>query len=472
MPKKICLIFLTLCLLLSGCAPAAQPEPDPVPEPDSAPEASAPAEVPAPEEPPEPELPERDRDWIEDIEFLRETIKENHIDPFYLRSEEDFDRDLDCLIAGVGDLSDNDIVFELTAIIASLRDTHLTINPEASHIYDACFPVNTCFFDDKLYLAAYHGDFEQFAPYMLHEIVAVNGVDIAYLVQKIDSLSYPGNSWYSREMFTGFHFYFVPAFFDWAGCDYKEGYTFQILNDNREVESVEVPVITQEEWRTGEWLYPENWSSLRYRRGGNQAGYIEGENGGCVYLATPDLEHPSSIEYIMNEAARLLEEHPDCGKLAIDLRRNTGGYTHTVWTLQEEIRQLDPEHTYILTGGRTMSMAMEAVACLKGSLDAITVGEPTGQFSSCFCFSGDKRVTEYQFTLPHSQLVVTVPDSWMNSKEDMSAMGIDFAFEEFYGEDGKLYEWENTILPDVYVYQDIEDIRQGKDTVMEWVLAQ
>ena len=28
------------------------------------------------------------------------------------------------------------------------------------------------------------------------------------------------------------------------------------------------------------------------------------------------------------------------------------------------------------------------------------------------------------------------------------------------------------ILPDVYVYQDIEDIRQGLDSVIEWVLAQ
>ena len=49
---------------------------------------------------------------------------------------------------------------------------------------------------------------------------------------------------------------------------------------------------------------------------------------------------------------------------------------------------------------------------------------------------------------------------------------IDYAFKERYDETGRLYEWENTILPDVYVYQDIEDIRQGRDSVMEWVLAQ
>lgn len=44
--------------------------------------------------------------------------------------------------------------------------------------------------------------------------------------------------------------------------------------------------------------------------------------------------------------------------------------------------------------------------------------------------------------------------------------------EEYYGEDGRLYEWEYAILPDVYVEQTIEDLREGRDGVMEWVLAQ
>ena len=45
-------------------------------------------------------------------------------------------------------------------------------------------------------------------------------------------------------------------------------------------------------------------------------------------------------------------------------------------------------------------------------------------------------------------------------------------YEEYYDEDGRLYQWETCIQPDVYVHMDIEDLRQGKDTVIEWVLAQ
>ncbi len=41
--------------------------------------------------------------------------------------------------------------------------------------------------------------------------------------------------------------------------------------------------------------------------------------------------------------------------------------------------------------------------------------------------------------------------------------------EPVYDDEGKLYERENTVLPDVFVEQDIEDLRLGKDSLMEWV---
>ncbi len=459
MRKRLCLLLLVLSLLLTACSPATQPEPTPAPE------------APVPEEPPEPELSQREKEWTEDIEFFRENIKEKHADPFYFCPEEEFDWRLDQLAARVGDLSDNDIFFELTAIAARLGDIHLNVYPGASHIYDRMFPAKVKFFDNKLYLTAFQEGFEHLRPYLLREIVAVNGVDIAYLERKIESVSNPANRWYSRETFTELHYFFVPAFFDWAGCGYTEGYTFQILNENQEVESVEIPLITGDEWKQGQWICPENWDSLRYLRSGIQAEYIEAENGGCVYVSFAVMDYPSSIRRLINEAAELLEEHADCGKLVIDLRMNTGGWSTVIWALQDTVRQLKPECTYVLTGGGTMSMAINAIACFRGGLDAITVGEPTGQFSSFFAYSGDAE-NERRFTLPHSQLEVEVSNLWNDSATDLPLFDIDYAFKERYDETGRLYEWENTILPDVYVYQDIEDIRQGRDSVMEWVLAQ
>ena len=89
--NSICLFLLACCLLLTACGPAAQTEPEADPPPASAVEASAPEEIPAPEKPAEPELSQRDKDWIEDIEFLREEYRTKHADPFYFCSEEEFD---------------------------------------------------------------------------------------------------------------------------------------------------------------------------------------------------------------------------------------------------------------------------------------------------------------------------------------------------------------------------------------------
>jgi hypothetical protein len=49
--------------------------------------------------------------------------------------------------------------------------------PYAPH-YDRYFPVSVACFGSKLYLTSYLEGYEQLAPYLLHDIVAVNGVDI------------------------------------------------------------------------------------------------------------------------------------------------------------------------------------------------------------------------------------------------------------------------------------------------------
>lgn len=164
---------------------------------------------------------------------------------------------------------------------------------------------------------------------------------------------------------------------------------------------------------------------------------------------------------LFEKAAGLLEAHPYCGKLVIDLRNNHGGYLDVLDFLREDvqtIKALSINHTYLLIGGRTVSAATGCVSLFKEELDAVTVGEPTGQFTSFFYNSHTMELV-----LPLSQLSVPISTGWREGNDFAGAV---------YDEDGRLYEWENTILPDVYIHQDIEDIRQGKNSVLERVLAQ
>lgn len=466
MRKKFRLFSLAFCLLLTACAPAAQPEPEPDPAPEV--EASAPEDIPAPEEPPEPELPQRDRDWIEDIEFLREEYKAKHPDPFYLCPEEEFDWKLDQLIAKVDELSDSDVFYEMAAIVKGMGDTHTTLWWGGDlPLCDRIFTINMIPLDGKLYVLNYLEGYDQFEPYLMHEIVGVNGLDSLYLMSRSAELYEPYN-WHAKT-----EFYEYPTFFDWVGCDYKEGYTFQILNDNQEVESVEVPVVTLKEGQEGSWIYPENWDSLIYRKNGDQTAYCEGPNGGSILWCLREMHYLSNFWLELKEIKTLLEEHPDCNKLTVDLRYCSGGsadFLPFVEELRRETELLEKMDIYVATGGSTASASTKMIAFFKGEFGAVTVGEPAGEFSSFYSRSEERDRSPT--VLPHSQIMVLISDRWRDSAELLEGMGIEMVYEEYYGEDGRIYQWETCIQPDVFVHPDIEDLRQGKDTVMEWVLAQ
>jgi len=463
MRKNAFPFLLALCLLLAACKPAAQPEPDPSPTPTAG--ASAPA---APEASPEPELPQRDRDWIEDIEFLREEYKTKHANPFFFCPEEEFDWKLDRLAAKVGELSDSDIFYELASIIKGMGDTHTTLWWSGPlPICDRVFPVYMFPLNGKLYLYAYLEGFEQFEPYMLREVVGVNGVDSLYLIRR------------SAELYEPFHrhsegeFNQYPSFFDWVGCDYKEGYTFQILNDNQAVESVEVPVLTLKDGQSRPWVYPENWDSLFYLQSGDRTTYYEGADGGCIQWCMGELWYLSHTWSDLKEIGKLMEEHPDCRKLAVDLRKCPGGSADSL-PFVEEIRKnaelFEGKQIYVLTGGETASAATRMIAFFKAEFGAVTVGEPTGEFSSFYSRSLEQE--DHPTILPHSQITVKISDLWRDSAELLEELDIAPIYEEYYDEAGRLYPWETCIRPDVYVHQDIECLRQGRDAVLEWVLAQ
>ena len=472
MGKKLTILFLTLAALLavSGCAESGETLPpeaalgEETTEPDTP---AAPAEPNEPEPEPAPALSERDQGWVDDINYLREQIKDNHYDPFYWCPEEEFDWKLDQLAAKVGELSDSDIFFELSAVIAGLGDNHTYLGPPSSGplanlYYKECFPIDPIHREGKLYLQAYQEGYEQFAPYLCHEIVAVNGVDISYIWRRFEEFRYP----YSVAQGTRFENYFVPSFLRWAGCGYQEGFTLQILNDNREVVSLDLPVVSYDEFSAGEWIEPELPKTIK--TGGNWAEYIqEGENS-CIYVSFADmlvlldgLEF-SDMEYYMDFAEKtnaLIAAHPDCRKLVIDLRRNGGGRAGPARYICE-IEAPSIEQTYALVGPNTGSAAMTAAAKAKAELDAVLVGSPTGQFTEFFCPMTEKTYA----TLPYSGIYLAYSDFWYRCPDDIVEVHRD--------KKGRLYKWENTILPDVYVEQTIEDLREGRDGVMEWVLAQ
>lgn len=469
MNRKRVIAVLTLCFLLTlwGCQAQSSSESEPEAEASSqtAEETSTPPSAsPQPSAPEATALPQREQNWIEDLEFLRTEYKKLHIKPFYFVEEEEFDFKIDQLKRHVAEISDENMFFEIQAVLSDFNDPHLRLNDV--QLYDEVMPIDTVCCGDKIYLESYLEGYEELAPYYLQEIVAIDGIDIGYIQEKAESILYPSNPWFNKERLPTL--LYTPRFLDWVGCGLDEGekgenssYTYHILNDANQVEKVEISPLAYSQTEEKELRIPEGYQypDSQLYRAQNEAEYIEDERGGYVILHFPDMDSGEREFYdsFFDNGKELLEAHPGC-KLIVDLRKNGGGQSVVHSYTRDEItswRELEISQTYILTGGGMASASIELSTVFKDVLNAIAVGEPTGQFHATL--GGDQQIE-----LPHSKLRITVPDAWFN--------GIHPKNDFVYDEHNKLYLWENTVMPDVYVALDVEDMRQGKDSVVEWVL--
>lgn len=466
MKRHICfllafLLFISFCF--TACSSGQNAASTAVSQTTSQPQAgssssqslSEPALISSAAEDPEAELSQREKDWRADFAYFKRHYLMYHPDPFYYVSEEEFDWQIGQLVKKVDQLSDMDLYFEFAKIVAGLGDNHTSVHTP-NDFNDRIFPVGAKYFGEKLYLCGYLKGYEQFEPYQLHEIVSINGVDIKYLQKKAESVLYPTNEWCSKDWFgEGF---FNPCFFDWACRNTEAGYTVQLLDDNQRVVSLELPVIAYDP-DTLVVVKPENWDKLpRLQETG--VSFYETEKGNYVYLALIGATmYDRGIFYheLMQEVSSLLTEHPG-SKLVVDLREHPGGDDRVVEDIKSDFPLLKESYepkTYVLTGGGTMSASIHMLLVFKEEFGAVQAGEPTGQFTSLWGYSNPVTMT-----MPRSQISFNVATHFVeNTSKNL-----------FYDENGKLYEWENTVLPDVYVSQTIEDIKAGKDSVIEWVL--
>lgn len=459
MLRKLTSLFAAVCLLLLwGCSGPSDYQ-APLSDLSSEPGPSAGLTPAAPET--AAELSAREKAWREDLEFLRAKYKELHPAPFKYVSEEEFDFRLEQLKRRIPELSDTDMYFEIRKLVAGFCDVHTTATGP-DYLYERLFPFSVISLGEKVYMYLYD---EKYAgllePCFLREIVAVNGVDMSYIRQKASELLYPTNSWYNKEYLP--YYFYLPALLDWAGCGHQEGYTFHILNEDNQVELIEVPVVTGAvdlayDCCPKDFSVPESFRETAQ----NYAKYIGDERGGCVYIRFSHMAEGSKGPYdeLLGAAAALLKEHPN-SKLAVDLRGNSGGNSNVQLFTRQIISDwggLPIEKTYIITGGFMMSAAIDLSTVFKEGLDGITVGEPTGQFPGTF---GNSASSPRTICLPNSQISVYIADMWHSGMHP----------EEYsHNENGFPYEWQNTVLPDVYVSADAGDFRQGRDSVIEWIL--
>jgi len=143
-----------------------------------------------------------------------------------------------------------------------------------------------------------------------------------------------------------------------------------------------------------------------------------------------------------------LVQSSNAQKLILDLRDNGGGdntvgYAEIVKPLLARSDLNRKGHLYVLVGAETFSAAMNNAAQLQDETNAILVGETIGERPNSY---QEPR----QFRLPNSHLVVRASTLYYTFRKT----------------------GENAVRPDKEIIPSWDDVKSGRDPVLDWTLAQ
>ncbi len=499
--------ILMIVLLLNGCIPDSAVETE-ASAPASVQTAEAPTEEPTPTPSPEPtqeptptpipEAPyadarkpysyiwenERDRKWEEDIVYLANTFLdpynghpllsdrvctvlsfEDLVVRYAKQSTENFyDAELKIrfiekineLIVSIPDKTDIELSFAIQETVAMLHDTHSYVVWKTEELLPLTVaPVETE--EGTIYVIESGADV--LGNIFGMQLVAINDVPLEEIAERTRPLLFYENEYAFRNLALERETFGSCELLRYIGVIGEERTVhITVLDaDGKEKKVSVVPWSANDSKRWGNnyfWYFSEDdheWGDDgRYVKDSDNSTKIwaallaEGE---VLYFRINSCNVTTSFEDTFTDAFASAKYVGKLKKVIIDFRGNTGGYPDldgSFLPLVTLLKEAGAE-TYILIDGGSFSAAIGLPAVLRRRVEnAKLVGTPGGQPVRFFVGN--------TFTLPNSGITVAC-----------SAKYYDF----WPG-----YEEGEALMPDVIVYQTLDDFLNGYDSVMKYILEQ
>lgn len=378
--------------------------------------------------------------WREDLAALDQAVRTVHKSPFHTVSEEDFSRMVDTLHERIPELSDQEIIVEMAAIVAAVNDGHTRLSGWHRNLEWGfnSYPIALYWFSDGLYVRQAHPDHRDLVG---AKVLQIGEFDAEVALEKVGRVVAADNV-HSRRGDSAFYL-ISPEVMQAVGildADDSTPYVFE--KDGREW-SPELPVHDGEwpGWVRGfiasdEWIDAKDASgtpTALWRRHPEKTYWFEYlPEDRILYVQQNQIQHDPD-ERLEPFYARVWDalEQNDVDKLVLDVRLNGGGNNYLNRPPFTTMVRADPKvQTFVILGRDTFSACQNLVNEISRWTDTVFVGEPTAERVN---FYGDTQSTE----LPNSGLVVRASWLWwqnLDPRDTRDALYPDIATDMSYAD--------------------------------------
>lgn len=472
--RSLVAMLLAVCLLLSGCVEAAPPA-----------TTAAPTQAPtqAPTEPPTEPMSSvydgtldryayrytniRHRHWEEDILYAAQVllgqvfanghpyltdmeyqtffaVDDNSVEykTYYdpqLRQE--FIRGINDLLDRIPELEDHEILYGLQRLVARLGDLHTYVVTPAQRVYPyLCLP-----FYEEEGVAWYVTVLPRAHEALLYSrVVEINGMPMEAVAESLRAYVSHENEYAANAMAANL-LSSCEALSVIGAVEWLQKEITLCLEDGQGQRHTLTLALDSQEDRVGNMPWTLDSPLNRHAEGCYSWEYMEKEK--LLYARFNHIEEDPDLVYssFVRQLARHVEDTPKTKKIVIDLRQNPGGYFHASLAvyLSSFLNKQEGRDCYVLLDAQSYSAAIILGSSLRQMSPQVKlVGTPGGQPANFFA-------SVHSYELPWSGEWFAMSDTfWISDASDTG----------------------DALMPDVVLYQTLEDFAQGRDTVIHRII--
>jgi hypothetical protein len=376
-------------------------------------------------------------EWRADLHFLAAELPKRHANAFFLISRATFDSEVAALDRRIENANSDEIFVGLQQIVKSIGDGHTgmgTAPPDRR-----VMPIRFAKFGNDFRVSGVGQGLDEALGARLLKIGALPAQEVW---QRVLSMTPQGELMELRREDALVYLSRGYALHGLGVIPDRNQAIYTLEDDSARIFHVDVQGMAPGESTKMKSGYSD--AALRFQRADQPfwcESIIEKRAVYCAWHSYQKLDDNAKTMFALIE-----QKHPQ--KLIIDMRDNGGG-DNTVG----EAQMVKPiaacpdlnvrGHIYVLIGPETFSAAMNNAAQFQDNTNAITVGETIGEKPNSY---QEPR----QFRLPNSHLVVR-------------ASTLLYTFRK---------TGENAVRPTKEIIPSWDDVKGGRDPVLDWVLAQ